>query len=253
MLEIGAIKALEDGSIIANTGAVREPYANEPGSRGIAYYNEEQLTSLVLKSNQNGFQVEIHAHGDRATDITLAAYEKALKKGVAGGLRNIITHVRLLHDEQIQKISDLGIMINGTPGVNGWNPTRFAIEAYNVGDGRAKLLSRLRSLWDKGTMVAAGSDCHACHPFGPLFFIHRMINPGNFSHEAPFTVEEAIRAWTTNAAYVSLAEKKKGSLEPGKLADFVLLSEDPYKVDPKTFEKIEVEKTFVGGRIVWEK
>jgi predicted amidohydrolase YtcJ len=114
-------------------------------------------------------------------------------------------------------------------------------------------LSRIRTLLDKGVMVAAGSDCHACHPFGPIHFILRAVNRGNFSCEAPLSLDEAIRIWTINSAYVSFAEDKKGSLECGKLADFIVLSEDPYKVNLKQLDKIEVEKTFVGGKMVWDK
>lgn len=252
-IEIGGIKALQDGSIIANTGAMREPYDNDPSSSGILYYNQEQLNNLVLKSNENGFQIEVHAHGDLATDLTLNAYENALMKSSVKCSRNIITHVRVLHDEQIKRIKDLGVMINATPGVNGWLPTRYAVEAYNVGDKRAKLLSRIRTMLDNGIMVAAGSDCHACHPFGPLHFIFRAINRGNFSCEAPLTIDEAVRLWTINSAYVSFAEDKKGSLECGKLADFVVLSEDPFIVAKSKLDQIQVEKTYVGGEKVWDK
>lgn len=161
--------------------------------------------------------------------------------------------MRVLHDEQIERLKELEVMVNATPGVNGWLPTRYAVEAYNVGDKRAKLLSRIRTMLDKGIMVAGGSDCHACHPFGPLHFIFRAINRGNYSCEAPLTLDEAIRLWTINSAYVSFAENKKGSLECGKLADFVVLSEDPYKVDKGKVDRIQVEKTFVGGKKVWDK
>lgn len=251
ILNIGGIKTITDGSIMANTVAMREPYQSEPSSKGILHFTQEQFNAIILKANQNDFQVETHAHGDRAVDVTLNAYEYAIKNTPGKALRNIITHGRILHDEQIGKIKKLGLMVNGVPGVNGWFPTRFAIETYNVGDKRAKLLSRLRTLIDEGITVAGGSDCHPCHPYGPIHFIYHAINKGNFSYEDPLTLNEAIQLWTTNAAYVSFAEDRKGPLECGKLADFVILSNDPYKVSAKEINKIEVEKTFVGGKIVW--
>jgi len=253
-LEIGGVKTLCDGSILGNTGALREPYSSDSSSCGILYYNQQQLNELVLKANQNDFQMEVHAHGDRAVDLTLEAYEYALNMyPPAKKLRNIITHARILHDTQIQKIKDLGLTVNGVPGTNGWEPTRFAAEAHNVGDERAKLFSRLRTLVNEGIIVAAGTDCHPCHTFDPIKIIDRMVHKGNFSYEDPFTLDEAIQMWTTNAAYITFAEDKKGSLDCGKLADFIVISHDPYDLPLEDINKIEVEKTFVGGEMVWNK
>ena len=252
-LEIGGVKVIADGSIMARTAAMRDPYEIEPDSKGILHFPQSQLNDLVSKANQNGFQVEIHAHGDHTIDVTLNAYEYAINQTPeARELRNIITHVRILHDEQIQKIKNLDLMVNGVPGVNGWLPTRFAIESRNVGKDRARLLSRLRTLIDQGITVAGGSDCHPCHPYGPLHYIFRATNRDNFSHEDPLTIDEAIRLWTTDAAYVTRTETRKGSLACGKLADFVVLSHDPFAVIPGELDKIRVERTYVGGKAVWE-
>jgi len=252
-LEIGGIKIIDDGSIMANTAAMREPYATEPDMMGVLHFDQEQLNAMILKANENDFQVETHAHGDRAVDITLNAFEHAMNANPGKSLRNILTHARILHDEQIERIKKLGLVVNGVPGVNGWLPTRLAVEAENVGPQRAQLLSRLRTLIDHGVTVAGGSDCHPCHPYGPLHFIYRAVNSGNFSYEDPLTLDEAISLWTTNAAYVSWAEEKKGSLSCGKLADFVILSDDIHRVKLADIDKIEVEKTFVGGEVVWER
>jgi predicted amidohydrolase YtcJ len=253
-LEIGGIKTLCDGSIISNTGAMREPYSSDPTTKGILYYNQQQLNELVLKANQNDFQMEVHAHGDQAVDLTLGAYKHSFNNyPPAKDLRNIITHARILHDDQIRKIRDLGLMFNGVPGTDGWEPTRLAAEAINVGKERSRLISRIRSLIDEGIMVTGGSDCHPCHTFDPIHIIYRMVNKENFSYEDPLTLDEAIKLWTTNAAYVGFAEDKKGSLECGKLADFVVISHDPYDMNLGDINKIEVEKTFVGGERVWNK
>jgi predicted amidohydrolase YtcJ len=85
------------------------------------------------------------------------------------------------------------------------------------------MLSRLRTLIDKGIPVAGGSDCHPCHPYGPLHFIQAAVTPSHFSFEAPLTVKEAVRLWTINSAYESFEENLKGTLEPGKLADLLIL------------------------------
>lgn len=159
--------------------------------------------------------------------------------------------MRVLHDEQIEKIKKLGLIVNGVPGVNGWERSRLRSEAFNVGDQRAKLLSRLRSLIDKGVTVAGGSDCHPCHPYGPLHFIQAAVTPSHFSFEAPLTVKEAVRLWTVNSAYESFEENNKGTLAPGKYADLVILGEDPFRVETNRIEKIPVIETWVGGKKVW--
>jgi predicted amidohydrolase YtcJ len=249
-LRIGTVKILCDGAIMANTGAMREPYSSDPETRGIINYNQEQLNALVLKAHRAGFQVEIHAHGDRAIDLTLNAYEYALGTYPRKDHRHIITHARVLHDEQIEKIVRLGLIVNGVPGVNGWEQSRLRVEAGNVGDNRARLLSRLRTLIDRGIIVAGGSDCHPCHPYGPLHFIQAAVTPNTYSFEAPLTVKEAFRLWTTNAAYESWEEELKGSLTPGKLADMVVLADNPFRVAPNRIETIAVEETWVGGQKV---
>jgi predicted amidohydrolase YtcJ len=249
-LRIGSVKIICDGAIMANTGALREPYDSDPETRGVINYNHTQLNALVEKIHRAGFQIEIHAHGDRAIDLTLNAYEKALEKFPRPDHRHIITHVRLLHDDQIEKIKRLGLIVNGVPGVNGWEPSRLRSEAFNVGDKRAHMLSRLRTLIDKGVTVAGGSDCHPCHPYGPLHFIQAAVTPSHFSFEPALTVKEAVQLWTVNSAYESFEENLKGTLEPGKLADMVILGDDPFKVDKKHIENIPVLETWVGGKKV---
>ena len=133
-LKIGSVKIICDGAIMANTGALREPYDSDAETRGVINYRHDQLTDLVEKIHRAGFQIEIHAHGDRAIDLTLNAYEKALQKYPRPDHRHIITHVRLLHDDQIEKIKRLGLIVNGVPGVNGWEPSRLRSEAFNVGE-----------------------------------------------------------------------------------------------------------------------
>jgi hypothetical protein len=249
-LKIGSVKIICDGAIMANTGALREPYDSDPETRGVINYTHTQLNALVEKIHRAGFQIEIHAHGDRAIDLTLNAYEKSLERYPRLDHRHIITHVRLMHDDQIEKIKRLGLIVNGVPGVNGWEPSRLRSEAFNVGDKRAPLLSRLRTLIDKGVIVAGGSDCHPCHPYGPLHFIQAAVTPAHFSFEPPLTVKEAVRLWTVNSAYESFEENLKGSLEPGKLADLVILKDDPFKVDKNQIEHIPVLETWVGGKKV---
>ncbi|MCR4405111.1 MAG: amidohydrolase [Candidatus Acetothermia bacterium] len=237
---LGGVKLFADGSIGAGNAALSEPYLDREG-RGKLNYDDEELFRVVEEAYEQGWQVLTHAIGDRAIEQVLWAYERA---GVRPEDRWRIEHFELANDEQLERAARLGLVASMQPNFLKWAKPGDMYEA-RLGRERTSRIGPHRLALDSGLKLAFGSDCM---PLGPLFGVHQAVN-------APYpaqrlTVEEAIRCYTLGGAYASFEEGSKGSLEPGKLADLVVLSEDPFE-EPSRIGEIKVEMTFAGGELVF--
>ncbi len=248
-LRIGAMKIFTDGSLVGRTAAMHDDYAGEPGRRGYLQADAEDLTAAIIAAHRSGWQVAAHAIGDRAIDLTLDAYEQALARYPRADPRHRIEHFGVVRPGQLARAASLGVV--AVP------QGRFASEIGDgmlaaVGPDRHPWLYRQRSILEAG-MTLPGSSDRPVVAGAPLLGIHDMVNRRTGSGE-PFnqgeaiSAEEALRAYTAGSAYASHAEHVKGSITPGKLADLVVLSEDPVTVPPERIAGIEVLATFVGGR-----
>ena len=171
----------------------------------------------------------------------MEAYKRA---GVSPADRYRIEHFELPHDEDLREAARMGIIASMQPNFVKWAGPGGLYEA-RLGPERTKRIDPHRLVLDAGIELACGSDCM---PLGPLFGVHQAVN-------APYpaqrlTVEEAIRCYTLGGAYAAFEEDLKGALEPGKLADFVALSGDPF-AQPERIEDLEVELTVIGGEVVF--
>jgi predicted amidohydrolase YtcJ len=246
-LRIGALKLFSDGSIGSRTAAISGEFEDEPGNNGMLIYGEGKLEEIVAKAHRVGIQVAVHAIGDRAIDLTLDAIERALKASPRKDHRHRIEHMELAREESISRVANLGVIASMQPN--------FLGEWGLPGDMYEKRLGRYwlehnniyREILDRDVVIAFGSDCM---PFAPLYGIHWAVNAPMKSQR--ISVHEAIRCYTKNAAYASFEENLKGSIEPGKLADVVVLSTDPYE-DPQRIKDIKVALTIQDGEIVYEK
>jgi predicted amidohydrolase YtcJ len=255
-LRIGAIKMVFDGSFSGRTAAMSEPFKDTPGNTGILYVSQEELNEGVLASHRAGFQVGVHAIGDRAISGVLDAYEAALKELPKSDHRLRIEHCGINSPEIIYRIKRLGVIPVPQP-IFLWGEG----ESYRAGldEERTNWAYPVKTWMDEGINVALSSDCPATSGeelISPLLGIHVAVNrktdAGNDIGPAQkIGVEEAIRAYTLNGAIATLEESIKGSIEPGKLADLVVLSQDPTEVAPETIKDVGVEMTIVGGRIVY--
>lgn len=247
MLKIGAAKIFVDGSLNARSAALYEPYSDDPSTSGMLFYTQEELDAVVAKAHRAGFQIAIHAHGDRAIDVALNSYEKALNEYPRENHRHRIKHIELLSDGQIDRIKKLGLLATCIPSCAGFSPWFQKMARSRVGEKRLKFLHRYKDLLDNGTLVIGGTDGH---PVG------RYLSPLQGLRDrvvvAGFSIEQAMAIQTINSAFASFEEETKGSIEEGKLADVVILSEDPSAVDVNHIPGIRVEKTIVGGKIVFE-
>jgi len=245
--KIGSIKILADGSLGASTAALRQPYSDDPSTRGITICSQKELYSMVAEAHNAGFQLALHAIGDRAIDLVLNAFERALKQNPREGHRHRIEHASVLNKTLIQRMKKLGLVASVQP--------HFVVSdfwvANRVGKARARWVYPFKTLIRGGVVTAGGSDCPV-ELINPLLGIYAAVARDSFPEER-VTVEEALRMYTVGAAYASFEEDVKGSIAVGKLADLTVLSDDPREVAPSKIKNIVVEMTVVGGRIVYSR
>lgn len=239
-LKLGAVKIFADGSIGAGNAALFEPYIDRPAT-GKLNYEQAKLNELVKKVHNNGFQVMMHAIGDRAIQAALDAFVAA---GIGVEDRARIEHLELPTQAQIEHMKKLGIIASMQPNFLQWSGPGQLYET-RLGAERDARIDPHKLVLERGVRLAFGSDCM---PIGPLFGIHLAVTAPHGVQK--LSVEEAIQCYTLNAAYAAFEEKSKGSIEAGKLADLIVLSEDPHRA--AQFSKgIKVEMTFVGGERVF--
>lgn len=241
LLKLGAIKLFVDGSIGARNAALFEPYTDEPSSHGKLNYPQEELDALVKRAHENGFQLMIHAIGDRAIAAALDALERA---GIGPGERARIEHFELPTAEQLERAQKLGVIASMQPNFLQWSGPGRLYEA-RLGSERDARIDPHRAAIEKGIALAFGSDGM---PFGPLYGIHWAVNAPH-PHQR-LSVEEALHAYTLGAAYAGFSEGEVGSLDPGKWADLVVLSEDPLQA-PERLSELKVEEVYLGGERVY--
>lgn len=245
MLKLGGIKILADGSLGARTAALQEPYTDAPTNKGILLYSRNQLRTLVEKIVQEGLQLVIHAIGDRTVETVLEVLKKALPEHPETSHRHRIEHVSVLNPELLKKMKKIGIIASVQP--------HFAVSdtwiLKRLGKARARWTYVLRSLFDGGIKVIGGSDAPV-EPVSPINGIHAAVAREAFPEEC-LTLDQALRIYTIDAAYGSFEENLKGSIEASKLADLIVVSQDPFRVAPERIKEVTVETTIVGGQIVY--
>ena len=254
-VRIAGWKIVSDGSNQGLTGRQREPYLNRK-SRGIFYVPPAELKKMVEKRGKQGWPLAIHGNGDAAIDRILDAVEAAAKAGIdRKSLRVSIEHCSILHDEQIARMKDLGVvpsfLINH---VYFWGQ---AMRDNVFGPKKVQLLDRCASVEKANLKWSMHSDAPVSR-MGTLQKIRVAVardlwkEPGNvLAPQEKVSVEAAIRAVTINAAWQCHSEHEIGSLEKGKLADFVILDSDPRKVKPTEISDIKVSETWMNGKLVF--
>jgi len=244
-LKLRCVKIFTDGSLGARTAALLEPYSDEPSTTGILYYSLSQLKRLVKQADGAGFQIAVHAIGDRAVKETLKAFEDAVDKKRIVKHRHRIEHASVLNPNLIKQMKDLGIIASIQPHFvisDFWVPQR-------LGSERARWTYPFKSLVDKGILLAASSDAPV-EPLSPLLGIWAAVTRQSHPEER-LSVGEALEAYTIDAAYFSFEEQVKGSIEVGRYADLTVLSHNPLKAKPEKIKTIKVEMTIVDGKVVY--
>jgi hypothetical protein len=238
-----------DGSFSERTMAMSVPYPGSAnGYKGNVTESQEDLNRWCERVHRAGIQMNCHANGDVAIDHVLTAYERALKLKPDADARPKITHCTLITDDLVRRIKAIGVVPALFTSYAYYNPDKF----HFYGEELMKRCMAFRTLLDAGVPAAAGSDFDP-GPFSPLMGIQGMVTRTGWNGETwganqKITVAEAIRVNTLNGAYATREEAIKGSVTPGKLADFVMLANDPHTVDPATIKDIKIMRTVVGGQ-----
>jgi hypothetical protein len=247
MVKLGFVKILSDGSLGAQTAALKKPYSDNPHSCGMMLYTQKKLNRLVLKAHIAGLQLGVHAIGDRAIENVLKAFEKALKRFPRKNHRHRIEHCSVLNPSLVRRMKRLGVVASVQP--------HFSVSDFwtvdRVGQKRFGWVYPFKTLKNEGVVVASGSDC-PIENISPLLGIWAAVHRKDLAKES-LTVKEALQTYTMNAAFASFDEDKKGTVEAGKFADFVILSDDLFSLKPSEIRAVTVEMTVVNGRVVYAK
>lgn len=253
---LGPIKLLTDGSLGARTAALTEDYSDNPGNKGTLIHTQKELDEIVNIVHQHGMQLSLHAIGDAAMKSCVEAIEKAYTlKPYAH--RHRINHCQIGSIELFEKMVKLGIVADIQPS---FVSTDWSTVENRVGKTRAQTSYAWKTMMQAGIPLAAGTDAPV-ESLNPMYGIYAAVtrkgldyNPeGGWLPEEKLSVYEAIELYTKGSAYASFEENEKGTLTVGKLADMVVLSEDPFEVKPDSIKDIEVLTTIVGGEIVYSK
>jgi predicted amidohydrolase YtcJ len=242
-----------DGSFSERTMALSVPYPGmTPPYKGNITETQDELNAWIERVHRAGIQVNCHANGDVAIDMVLTAVERAQTLVPRADSRPKITHCTLITDDLLRRIKATGTVPACFTSYAYYNTDKF----HFYGAELMKRCMAFRSFLDAGVPACAGSD-FSPGPFAPLMGIQGMVTRTGWNGETwganqRVTVDEAIRINTLNGAYASREESIKGSIAPGKLADFVVLADDPHTVDPAKLKDIQIVRTVVGGATVYQ-
>jgi len=251
VFRIGAVKYTADGSASERTMRMSEPYEGRPDDYGLLYMTEQEIHEEVERAHRNDFQVAVHANGDVTIAMVLDAFQRAQQMWPREDTRHRIEHCSLVNPTLLGRIRDLGVV-----------PAPFYTYVHyhgnkwvEYGEERMRWMFAHRSFLDYGIPVAPASD-YTPGPYEPMMAIQSMVTRKDFDGRVwgpnqRISIDEALRICTMNGAYASFEESIKGSITAGKLADFVILADDPHDVDPDQIKHIEIVRTVVGGTTMY--
>ncbi|MDR0853391.1 MAG: amidohydrolase [Clostridiales Family XIII bacterium] len=284
-IKLGAKKIFCDGSLSSRSAALFEPYADAPDEYGILVVDQDEMTREVKNAYKSGMDLAVHSIGDRSMEIVLNAIEATLEEagyehpsvsfsgsledapdGFASAAEEIYSksdrRFRIIHDmlvtpEQIERIRKLPVVLDVQPiFIRNW----VRIAEDRLGPERVKHLMPFKTYIESGLLVTGGTDAPV-ESTDPLIGIQCAVTRADltgypkegFLPEQALSVFEAVSLFTRNAAYCTSEENIKGTLEYGKLADFIVLSENIFEISPDKIAEIEIEKTYIGGQEVYSK
>jgi predicted amidohydrolase YtcJ len=251
----GALKLFKDGSLGARTALMTNDYKDEPGTKGVEALTDEQLQEMCDIATENGIRVVTHAIGDGAIESVIDAYENTMKNN-KNPLRHGIVHCQITNMEQLKRISNLNIPVMYQPIFLDYD---IQIVESRIGKELASTSYAFNTLKQSDTIISLGTDSPVedLNPFPNIYcaVTRQRINgtpKGGFNFNEKLSVEDAIDAYTFGSAYNEFKENEKGRLNPGYVADLVVLDKDIFTIDYNEIKNIQVEKTMIDGEFVYE-
>lgn len=258
-ISAGAAKFFMDGVVESHTAAMLTPYSDDPNLSGKTFWDPAVYTKMVAELDKRGIQIFTHAIGDRSVRLTLDAYENAARVNGTSDRRHRIEHIETITAEDIPRFGKLGVIASFQPLHAYPNDDTLNVWAHNVGPERVQRAWSWRSVENSGGVLAFGSDWPVV-TLNPWAGVQNALTrqttdgkpPGGFVPKERISLEDAIRGYTLGAAFAGHREATEGSVEPGKLADLIILGQDLFRIEPTQIEKTEVLLTMVGGKVVYE-
>ncbi len=253
-IRIGGQKLFADGSMGSGTAAFFDPYADDPSTSGLLLHTPAALEQAIFAADAAGFQVIVHAIGDRANALVLDAFEKLQRERGRRDRRLRIEHAQVVRDEDKRRFAALGVIASIQPS-HCIDDMRWA--ERRIGPARSRIAYNFRSFADAGARIAFGTDWYV-EPLDPMIGLYAAVTrqfadgtpEGGWFPQERLTMAQALEYYTLGSAYAEFAETRKGSITEGKLADLVLLSKDLFTVPPREILDTKAVLTIVGGRIV---
>jgi len=260
-LRISAVKLFSDGSLGGRTALMYDPYEGEPDNFGICVTDRDAIRNATLRANRAGLPMAIHAIGDKAVDDVLAAYEAAAQElstagapGTQAYRRNRIEHLQVFNPRDLERIRKLKPIASMQP-VHLCTDMKPAEKFWGE---RSKLAYACRTLMEAGCPIVFGSDApvESINPFHGLYVATSRCNmegqpEGGWNSQEKLSLQESLGAYTINCAEASGQRAIIGDLAPGKIADFIVLEEDPFEISPTALRDMKPTATFSGGKCVY--
>lgn len=255
--KIGPLKLLGDGSLGGRTAYLSAPYADDPSTRGICVFSQEELDELISTAHDNDMPSAVHCIGDEQMRMTFDAIEKAMLKNPKPDMRHSIVHCQITDEFLLNRFRDLNVIAHIQPI---FLASDIHIVEDRVGKSLAKTSYNWKSMVEKGVHYACGSDSPV-EGFDVMKNIYCAVTrkdlngfpEGGWYPEQKLTVQEAVYGFTMGSAYASCEENIKGSITVGKYADFAILDRDIFTINPDEIKNVTVTKTVLGGKTVYEK
>ena len=246
--KLRCLKLFADGTYGAATALMYEPFADQPDKSGFLVVSEEELYEKMKIAHQLGFQIGIHTIGDKANRIVVNLYKKLLKEFPKQDHRHRIEHASTLTPDIIKDMAELGLIASCQPPfIN----SEYTWLEKRLGKERCKFAYPIKSLINEGVIVASGSDCPVEDP-DVIKGLHALVTRNGFIPEEQISIMDALKTYTINGAYAAFEENIKGSIEVGKLADFVILDRNPLEIPPEEIKNIKVLETIVRGKTIFK-